>query len=348
MVTPTMAATTGSTTVSVGSEAVSDPAWNARWLITKPSPPSTTSAYGSQYVSALNPWWPINTTVDLVRAAVRPKIAPVVNAKSTARREPKERVRDHEAQAERGHRDRGTGEPRRRRRPVLPSVGAREQEEHGESHGQRAGPAEVGPPQPSVPTTTRRPATRRGSRWSARAGRPGARPLRGPRPGSSSRCRRPRARPATPASGRGAAPVVPRRRPAPRRRLRPRAVAAPMPRHRRGPLPVPTTPPTSVGDGSLFLRAPEHPHRLRIHGCRPRRRGQGASPSARGGGTPGRGRRLPRRGRLPHRSAAALVLPGAVAYGAVELRAELQVGTVAPGAGRDGRHLAHGPQTPAR
>src|SRR6478609_9537823 len=91
MVTPTMAATTGSTTVSVGRDAVSEPAWNARWFTTNPDAPSTTSAYGSQCSNAPKPWWSSSTTVDFVSAAVRPNTAPAVNANRTARRVPTDR-----------------------------------------------------------------------------------------------------------------------------------------------------------------------------------------------------------------------------------------------------------------
>ena len=59
MVTPTIAATIGSTTVNVGSDAVSDPGLKkARWLSTKPSPPISNSAYGTQCERAPMPWSP--------------------------------------------------------------------------------------------------------------------------------------------------------------------------------------------------------------------------------------------------------------------------------------------------
>ena len=60
------------------------------------------------------------------------------------------------------------------------------------------------------------------------------------------------------------------------------------------------------------------------------------------------GRRLPRCGRVPHRALPALVLRGAAEDVPVELRAQLQAVAVAPGAGRDGRHLAHAAEAAAR
>ena len=86
--------------------------------------------------------------------------------------------------------------------------------------------------------------------------------------------------------GRGAAPVGTRLRPCcpgrRRRRPPPRAAGAPTRRRTRAPLPAPTRRPPCPEDGSLCLRAPEHPHRLRVDGRGPRRRGQGAPTTPRG------------------------------------------------------------------